>query len=141
MTTNKTEQETIRPSKQYPKDSLHYRQYQALKEYYGGTFNDVFFRAAWAVLGPLGSALDGASFNEVQKLSTVGKHLRIVFESEALMLASGDESGDFAAGPVLGGNTAQLNEGTPDLDTWKDDSDNDDDDDLPSTPIAGDPFG
>lgn len=140
MTTKKPEQKTIRPSKQYPKDSLHYRQYQALKEYYGGTFNDVFFRAAWAVLGPLGSALDGASFGEVQRLSTVGKHFKLALEAEALTLASGDESGDFAAGPALGGITESLGKGTPDLDTWEDDSDNDDDD-LPSATIAGDPFG
>ncbi len=131
----------IRPSKQLPKGSLHYRQYQALKKYYGGTFNDVFFQAAWAVLGPMGSALDGASFSEVQNLSNVGKHLRIVFESEALMLASGDEGGDFAAGPAHEDIAVQPNEESPDLDTWEADSDNDDEDDLPSTPIAGDPFG
>ncbi|MGR3277102.1 hypothetical protein ACSYAD_18530 [Acaryochloris marina NIES-2412] len=129
----------IRPSKQLPKGSLHYRQYQALKKYYGGTFNDVFFQAAWAVLGPMGSALDGASFSEVENLSNVGKHLRIVFESEALMLASGDERGDFAAGPALEVATAQLDKGIPDLDAWEAASDNDDD--LPSAPIAGDPFG
>lgn len=131
--------ETIRPSKRLAKGSLQCRQYEALRKYYGSELSDVFFRAAWTVLGPLGSALDGASAEEVQKLLTVGKHLRIVFESEALMLASGDESGDFAAGPALEVATAQLNEGIPDLDTWEAASDNDDD--LPLAPIAGDPFG
>lgn len=140
MTTKQMDQELIRVGRRYPQDSIHTRQYHALREYYGAYFSEVFFQAAWAVLGPVGSALDGASFGEVQRLSTVGKHFKLALEAEALTLASGDESGDFAAGPALGGITESLGEGTPDLDTWEADSDNDDDD-LPSATIAGDPFG
>ncbi|BDM82842.1 hypothetical protein [Acaryochloris marina] len=135
-----SEQQRLKVTKRYPQDSVHVRQYEALRKYYGPDFSHIFFQAAWSVLGPLGSALDGASFGEVKKLSTVGSHLKLALEAEALTLASGDESGNFAAGPALGGLTAQLDEGTPDIDTWEADSDNDDDD-LPSAPIAGDPFG
>lgn len=138
MTAKRPSRTTMRFIKQYPTDSLHTQQYAALKEYYGKVFDEVFFQTAWAVLGPLGSALHGASLSEVKKRQGAGKHLILALEAEAFTLASGDESGDFAAGPAFDGITAQFDEGTPDLDAWEDDEDNDD---IPQATIPGDPFG
>lgn len=120
---------TIRPSKQYPEDSAHYRRYLALKKYYGGSFNEMFFQAAWSVLGPLGSAVLGAPLDEVQRLSTVGNHFKLALDSEALATASGGNK-------IVG-------EDQPSLDTWANDSEGteDIDDDSLSVSIASDPFG
>lgn len=128
-------QKMLRVGKRYPEGSKHLRQYEALREYYGPAFSEVFFQAAWSALGPLADALQGESYAAIQRIQAPSKHFIEALHTEALTLASGDEQGNFAAGPPM-----VQPEPIHDLEDLGDYEVNDDND-VPMIAIAGDPFG
>lgn len=113
---------TIRVSKQYPTDSLRNRQYQALKNYYGEAFDEVFFQAAWSVLGPFGSALNGASKGDVTKQVAGGRVFIQSVHTEVQAISNCNQFHEPPTNP------------TPDP-VAKDELE-----DIPQAQIVGDPF-
>ena len=139
--TDLPKQKQLRVAKTYPVDSVHYRQFEALREYFGQEFSEIFFQAAWSVVGPLGSALLGASQNEVQKQQGPHKLFALALATEALTLASGDEHGYFAEGQsYLSQDEPVAHEDFSPL-VVSDDFEQDLDLSGGNVPIAGDPFG
>lgn len=133
----------LKITKTYSENSKYIQQYEALKEYYGSSFNEIFFQAAWSVLSCLGDSLIGTPARTLQRNKGACQHFIEAIYLEALTQANGDFD------PVLLGRPTSFNGGTSDLaldDGYSDFGgldleDNNDPAVAVGVPIAGDPFG
>lgn len=130
MTTQK-----FRVAKTYPENSRQAIHFEELQKYYGATFNEIFFHAAWAVLSPLADALRGTPARTIQRNRGACQHFIEAIFLEAVTQAKGEFDEGLPGHRSFSGEYTDMGS----FDT------EDDSDDLTvvttGAPIPGDPFG
>lgn len=123
-------------TKTYPDDSERSKQLEALRDYYGPNFNQIFFEAAFAVLGCVADQRLGVPAVTIQSRKTANQHFIDSIYLESIGQANGDITPPPSLQPIPDQQTdADLYDGLED--------DEEDDPIQPSSAgaIPGDPFG